>query len=256
VVGRRGEVGVNALLASISVSSVTRWFTDGANWRGANGIPHRLAEHVQLSAVALAVACLVAVPIGIVLGHLGKGGLVALNVANVGRAIPSLAILIVAVPLVGIGQKPAYLALIALAVPPILTNTYVAMRQVDPEVKDAARGMGMTGLQMVTRVELRLALPLTLAGVRTSAFQVIATATLAAEVAAGGLGRYIVDGLAVRDDTQVFAGALLVVVLALLVEGLFAGLQRVLVPSAVRGPRSYTPDPLLEDTNETLHLAA
>jgi osmoprotectant transport system permease protein len=248
---------MSVVLAHVSIGSLYRWFNDPAHWRGDNGLPHRLFQHVELCVVALALACVVAIPVGVVLGHLGKGGLVALNLANIGRAIPSLAILVVAVPIVGIGAKPAYVALIALAIPPILTNTYVAMRQVDGEVKDAARGMGMTGTQMVSRVELRLALPLILAGVRISAFQVIATATLAAEVAAGGLGRYIVDGLAVRDDTQIFAGALVVVILALLVEGMFAGLQRALVPAALRRPRSYTPDPHLEDkTHETLDFAA
>jgi osmoprotectant transport system permease protein len=245
------------ILASLSLTSVFDWYTNSAHWHGTDGLPHRLGEHASICAVALFAACVVAIPIGLVLGHLGRGGLVALNVANVGRAIPSLAILVVAVPLVGIGEKPAYIALFALAVPPILTNTYVGMRQVDPEVRDAARGMGMTGTQMVTRVELRLALPLILAGLRTSTFQVIATATLAAEVAAGGLGRYIVDGLAIRDDTEVFAGALTVVVLALIVEGLFAGLQRGLVPASLRTHSRHIHDPSMEDhPNETVHLAA
>jgi osmoprotectant transport system permease protein len=237
-------------LAALSAASVFRWFTDRAHWHGGDGLPHRLSEHVSICAIALVAACVVAIPVGVVLGHLGRGGLIALNVANVGRAIPSLAILVVAVPLVGIGEKPAYVALFALAVPPILTNTYVGMREIDPEVRDAARGMGMTGIQMVTRVELRLALPLVLAGLRTSTFQVIATATLAAEVAAGGLGRYIVDGLATRDDTQVFAGALTVVVLALIAEGLFAGLQRGVTPASLRRPRRYIPDQSMEDLSQ------
>ena len=247
---------MSPLLAHLSLAAVARWFADGAHWRGTDGLLHRLSEHLVLSAVPIVIGCAIAIPVGLVLGHLGRGGAVALNVANVGRAVPSLAILVVAVPFVGIGAKPAYVALVALAVPPILTNTYVAMRQVDPQIKDAARGMGMTGRQMVTRVEVRLALPLILAGVRTSTFQVIATATLAAEVAAGGLGRLIVDGLAVRDDTQVFAGALAVATLALLVEALFAGLQRALVPATLRTRRSSTPNPSLEDiSDETLTAA-
>jgi osmoprotectant transport system permease protein len=244
------------VLAHLSLGAVAHWFADGAHWSGTNGLVHRLREHAVLSAVPVIIGCAVAMPIGVVLGHLGRGGAVALNLANIGRAIPSLAILVVAVPFVGIGAKPAYVALIALAIPPILTNTYVAMRQVDPQVKDAARGVGMTGVQMVRLVELRLALPLILAGVRISTFQVIATATLAAEVAAGGLGRLIVDGLAVRDDTQVFAGALAVAALALLVEALFAGLQRALVPATLRTRRGSTPNPSLEDiSNETLTAA-
>jgi osmoprotectant transport system permease protein len=224
------------VLASVSPSSLAHWFTDGANWRGAEGLPHRLTQHVEISAVALAVACLVALPIGVLLGHAGRGGLLALNLANIGRAIPSLAILVVAVPLVGIGDKPAYVALIALAIPPILTNTYVGMREADRDARDAAKGMGMTSAQVMRRIELPLALPLILAGIRTSTFQVIATATLAAEVAAGGLGRYIVDGLATRDDTRVFAGALVVVMLALVVEALIATLQRALIAPPLRRP--------------------
>jgi osmoprotectant transport system permease protein len=245
------------LVAAVSITSVAHWFNDPDHWNGANGVPHRLGEHIQLSLAALVVACLVAIPIGVVLGHVGRGGLVAQNVANLGRAVPSLAILVIAVPIVGIGPKPAYLALTALALPPILTNTYVGMRQVDPEVREAARGMGMTSRQMITGVELPLALPLVLAGVRTSAFQVIATATLAAEVAAGGLGRYIVDGMAIRDDTQVVCGALLVVALALVVEGAIAGLQRTLIPSPLRNPTRSTDDSLLEETDhEILDQAA
>jgi osmoprotectant transport system permease protein len=252
----RDESLVNVVLAHLSLGAVARWFADGAHWRGADGLVHRLAEHAVLSAVPIIIGCAVAIPVGVALGHHGRGGAVALNLANIGRAIPSLAILVVAVPFVGIGAKPAYVALVALAIPPILTNTYVGMRQIDPQIRDAARGMGMTSLQMVQHVELRLALPLILAGVRTSTFQVIATATLAAEVAAGGLGRLIVDGLAVRDDTQVFAGALTVAALALFVEALFAGLQRALVPATLRTRRSSTPDPSLEDTsNETLTAA-
>lgn len=247
---------MSVVLAHLSLGAVEHWFTNSAHWQGPNGLVHRLREHAVLSAVPIVIGCALAVPIGVVLGHLGRGGAVALNLANIGRAIPSLAILVVAVPFVGIGAKPAYVALVALAIPPILTNTYVAMREVDPQIKEAARGMGMTAGQMVRQVELRLALPLILAGVRTSTFQVIATATLAAEVAAGGLGRLIVDGLAVRDDTQVFAGALAVVALALFVEALFAGLQRALVPATLRSGRSSTPNPSLEDiSNETLTAA-
>jgi osmoprotectant transport system permease protein len=241
---------VNLVLAHISLSGVAHWFGDAAHWRGGNGLVHRLREHAVLSAVPILAGCVAAIPLGVLLGHHGRGGAVALNLANIGRAIPSLAILIVAVPFVGIGAGPAYVALFALAIPPILTNTYVGMSQVDPQIKDAARGMGMTGLQMVRHVELRLALPLILAGVRTSTFQVIATATLAAEVAAGGLGRFIVDGLAVRDDTEVFAGALAVALVALVVEAVFAGLQRALVPATLRARRSSTFNPTLEDISD------
>jgi osmoprotectant transport system permease protein len=175
-------------------------------------------------------------------------------VANVGRAVPSLAILIIAVPIVGIGARPAELALIALAIPPLLTNTYVGVSGVDDDVRDAARGIGMTAWQTTTRVELPMALPLVLAGLRTAAFQVVATATLAAVVASGGLGRYIVDGLAVRDDTQVVCGSLLVLGLALIVEVAIAGLQRWLVPAPLRAPNRVITDEQLEESLDAIQL--
>ena len=159
-------------------------------------MPHRLLEHVELSAGAVLTAAVIALPIGLVLGHLRKGGAVAVNVANVGRALPSLALLILAQDIFGIGVRPAYVALVALALPPIVTNTFIGVRDVDADVREAARGMGMRGSQMLWRVELPLAMPLVVAGVRTAAVNVVATATLAAIIAGGGLGRFIVDGVA------------------------------------------------------------
>lgn len=200
------------------LADVVDWFARAETWQGPAGVPHRLAEHLQLSAVSLAIALAVAVPIGLVLGHTGRGGALAVNLANVGRALPSFAILVVMVQITGIGTTPAYVALVALAIPPILTNTYVGMREVDADVKEAAHGMGMTAAQLLGRVEAPLALPLIMAGVRTSAVQVVATATLAAVVASGGLGRYIVDGFANQDHPQIFAGALLVAALSLAVD--------------------------------------
>jgi osmoprotectant transport system permease protein len=134
----------------------------------------------------------------------------------------------------GIGGKPAYIALVALAVPPIVTNSYTGIRQVDPDVREAARGMGMTGASILRRVELPMAVPLIMAGVRTAGVQVVATATLAAVVAWGGLGRYIIDGLAQRDMVQVFSGALIVAVVSMLTEIALGGVQRVLTPSGIR----------------------
>ena len=178
--------------------------------------------------------------------------------ANIGRAIPSLAILIIAVPIVGIGPRPAEVAMIALAIPPLLTNAYVGMTNVDEDIRDAARGLGMNGWQAVWRAELPNALPLVLAGLRTASFQVIATATLAAEVASGGLGQYITQGLAVRDDVQVVCGSLLVVGLAVGVEILIAGLQRLVVPAPLRNPSRYTTDEQREESSDAkvLDLAA
>jgi osmoprotectant transport system permease protein len=216
-------VGQSQSGGPVIVTEVIRWFGGGAHWQGQDGVPTRLLEHIVISAEAMAVASVIALPLAIGLGHRGRGGFLAVNVSNIGRAVPSFAILVLAaqVPAIGVGDNAALLALIALALPPIVTNTYVGMTTVDPDVKEAAVAMGMSGRQLLWRVELPLALPLMLAGLRTSTVQVIATATLAAEVAAGGLGRYIVDGIAESDYTQVWAGALLVGLLALSVDGLF-----------------------------------
>jgi osmoprotectant transport system permease protein len=165
-----------------------------------------------------------------VLGHTGRGGSLAINLSNLGRAVPSFAIIVLAASIVGIGAKPAYIALVALAVPPMVTNTYTAIRGVDDEVREAAVGMGLTGPQVLRRVEVPMGLPLIMAGIRTSGVQVVATATLAALVGWGGLGRYIIDGLATRDFVEVFAGAVLVAALSLLVEIALGLLQRAVVP--------------------------
>jgi osmoprotectant transport system permease protein len=247
-------VAVSVIAASVSPHAVFAWFDDRHHWHGADGIPHRLVQHVTLCAVSLLIAGAVALPIGIVLGHLRKGGVVAQNLANVGRAIPSLAILIIAVPFLGIGNKPAELALVALALPPLLTNAYVGMSQVDDELREAARGMGMTGWQAIRRVELPVAMPLIMAGLRTATFNVIATATLAAEIASGGLGQFISTGLEVNDNVEIVCGALLVVALALTVELSLAGLQRVVVAAPLRRPTSYTTDDQLEESLDATAL--
>ncbi len=189
------------------------WFTDGDHWSGNSGIPNRLIEHLQLSIVAMLIALVIALPIGLILGHTRRGGNVAVNVSNIGRAVPSFALLVLGAQLWGIGEiagmsKAALLALIALAIPPIITNTYVGMSEVDEGVRDSAKGVGMRSSQRMLKVELPIALPLVMAGIRISVLQVVATATLAAVVASGGLGRFIVDGIAVRDFPRVFAGAL------------------------------------------------
>lgn len=216
------------------LSMVVAWFGDPANWAGSSGIPTRLLEHVKISAESVAIAMVIALPVGIVLGHYGRFGGVALNISNVGRALPSFGILVIAFQVFGLGDLPVILALTALAVPPMVTNSYVAMREVDPDIKEAARGMGYRELAQVVRVELPLAVPLVMAGIRTSAVQVVATATLAAIIAGGGLGRYIIDGYGQQIYTEVFAGAVLVALLALATELSLAGLERVLVPRGIR----------------------
>jgi osmoprotectant transport system permease protein len=216
------------------LQSVWQWVTDPAHQQGPDGIPTRLGEHLHLSIESVVLGALIALPVGIVLGHYGRFGNLAINISNVGRAVPSFGILVIAFQVFGLGDLPIILALTALAIPPMVTNSYVALREVDPDVKDAARGMGYRELAQLIRVELPLAVPLIMAGVRTSAVQVVATATLAALVAGGGLGRYIVDGLARDDQPRLVAGALLVAGLALATELLLAGLQRLLVPRGLR----------------------
>jgi osmoprotectant transport system permease protein len=209
------------------VDQTISWFGDGSHWQGAFGVPARLEEHLVFSAAATVAALALTFPLAVWLGHVRRGGFVAVNVANVGRAVPSLGILLLAVQWLGlkewplIGSVTAWIALTALALSPILTNTYIGMRDVADPIRESARAMGMTGWQQAWRVELPLALPLALAGLRTAAVQVVATATLAAPVGAGGLGRFIVDGLAVRDFAEVVAGALLVAALALVVDAAF-----------------------------------
>ena len=173
-------------------------------------------------------------PSACVTGHTGRGGLIATNVSNLGRAIPSLTFLGVAFFIFGIGNKPALVALVALAVAPMVTNTYTAIRGVDPEVRESAMGMGLTGFQVLRRVEVPMGLPLIMAGIRTSGVQVVATATLAAYVGGGGLGRFIRSGLATRDFVELFAGALLVALLSLATEVALGAVQRAVVPKGLQ----------------------
>lgn len=214
--------------------NVVQWFANPAHWSGADGIPTRLVEHVELSAVSVAIGAVIALPIGIVLGHYGRFGGLAMSLSNVGRAVPSIALLILAFQIFGLGNTPIIVALVALAIPPMLTNTYVALREVDPDVREAARGMGFREPAQILRVELPLAVPLVMAGIRTSAVQVVATATLAALIAGGGFGRYIIDGFGQQDYTKLVAGGVLVALLALGTEAMLSALERVLVPRGLR----------------------
>jgi len=213
---------------------VARWFADGSHWQGDFGIPNRLLEHVELSGASILAAAIIALPIGIGLGHLRRGGIVAINVANVGRAVPSFALLVIAFELVGLGWPPAFIALVALGIPPMVTNSYIGMGEVDADIREAARGMGMRERAVLFRVELPIALPFVMARIRTSAVNVVATATLAALVGWGGLGRFIIDGFSQRDDAQKIAGGLLVAILSILIELSLTGLQRLSVPKGLR----------------------
>ncbi|MCU0283364.1 MAG: ABC transporter permease [Candidatus Nanopelagicales bacterium] len=217
------------------------WFTDPAHWSGPNGIPVRTWEQVLMSTLAMGIALGVALPVAVLLGHLRRGVLLATNLSNVGRAVPTLGVLIIlaSVPSIGVGDTAAVLALALFAIPPLMTNTVAGMTSVDPDVLDAGRAMGMTAGQRLLRVELPLAAPLILAGIRTAAVQVVATASLAALVGGGGLGRYVVDGFALQDGTLILAGAILTALLAITTEGLFALLERVATPRALLARQAH-----------------
>ena len=217
------------------VNEVIAWLTDPAQWSGPEGIPVRTLQHLGYSLLATAIAAAIALPIGVLIGHTGRGAVFAVNLTNLGRAIPTLGIILLVFILAGFGIVPVLVALTALAVPPIVTNSYVGVRSVDPEVREAAEGMGMRGRQVLWRVELPVAMPLIMAGIRTSTVQVVATATLAAVVGLGGLGRYLIDGLSQRDLPQVVGGAILVAVLSLLTELVLGRVQSMVVSQGLAG---------------------
>jgi osmoprotectant transport system permease protein len=212
------------------------WLVDSANWSGPDGIPVRLGQHLWYSGLALLLATLIALPLGLLIGHTGRGAFLAVNSANAARALPTLGLLVLVVLVLGIGLVPVLVALVALAVPPILVNTYEGIRGVDADLKDAAKGMGMTGRQVLLRVEAPVALPLILLGMRTAAIHIVSTATIAAITSLGGLGRFIIDGLARRDYETVVGGAFLVVLLAIATQALFALVLRVVVSPGLRRP--------------------
>jgi osmoprotectant transport system permease protein len=221
------------------LASVAAWLGDPAHWQGGDAIPTRVLEHLELSGASLAIAAAIALPLGLAVGHSGRGTFLALNLANIGRALPSLAILGLALPLTiqvfhQLDFWPTLVALVALAVPPILTNAAIGIREVDRDAVEVARGVGMSGPQVLARVELPMALPVLLGGIRTAAVQVVATATLGAYVAGGGLGRYIIDGIALQDAERVFVGALLVALLALLTDAVLGWLERRAVSPGLR----------------------
>lgn len=204
------------------------WLVSGEQWTGSDGIGHRLAEHLQYSLLATLVAAAIALPIGLLIGHTGRGAFIAINLSSFGRALPTVGLVVLVFLAGGLSMWPVYIALVALAVPSIVTNTYAGMTAVDPEVRDAARGQGMRRHQVLLQVELPLALPLIMTGLRLALIQVVATATIAAYVSFGGLGRYVFDGLAQRDLVAVLGGAVLVALVAVVLDLALSALQRVL----------------------------
>lgn len=221
------------------LGELVAWFANPETWSGRNGIPIRLWEHVSLAAAALAVGTLIALPLGLLIGHTGRGALAVVSIANIGRAIPSLGWFgIVFVPALelglGLGFWPSLIALVPLAIPPIVTNTYTGLREVDRDLVEAARGMGMREWQILRRLEIPVALPVILAGIRTSAVQVVATATLAAVIAGGTLGQLILIGINIGDDVQIVGAAILVALLAIVTELSFAAIQRAATSPGLR----------------------
>jgi len=223
------------------LTNIGAWLTDPAHWSGPGGIPQRILEHLLYSGVSLLIAAAIAIPLGIFVGHTGRAKW-AVSLANSLRAVPSLGLLF-AVAL-WLGPKiannlayviPSVIVLVLLAVPPILSGTYSGIEEVDPAARDAAKGMGMRGGEVLRRVELPCALPLLLSGVRSAALQVIATATIAASISLGGLGRFLIDGLSVSDYAQMAGGAVLVALLALLVDGVLSLVQRTVVSPGLPG---------------------
>jgi len=221
-----------------ALGQAVTWLNDPLNWSGPHGIPALTAEHLLMSVIAVLIAALIALPIGIWLGHRGRGGAAVVVIANTSRALPTFALLLLfASSAIGFGDRPLVLAAAIFAIPPILTNTYTGLLEVDQDIREAARGMGMSGARSLAVVELPLALPLIGAGLRTAAVQVIATVPLAGLVGGGGLGPIIVTGLATRRFGEVLAGGLLVIGLCLAAEAAFAGTQRLLTPTPMRPPR-------------------
>jgi osmoprotectant transport system permease protein len=230
------------------LNSIGGWLTDPAHWTGPNGIPQRILEHLIYSGISLVIAALIAIPLGVIVGHSGRAKW-TVSLANSLRAVPSLGLLF-AVAL-WLGPKiasslayviPSVIVLVLLAVPPILSGTYAGIQGVDPAARDAAMGMGMRGGEVLRKVELPCALPLLLSGVRSATLQVIATATIAASISLGGLGRYLIDGLSVSDYAQMASGAILVAALALVMDGILSIVQRTAVSPGLTGKFRNTRD--------------
>jgi osmoprotectant transport system permease protein len=211
------------------------YLTDSFNWSGNEGIWARIVEHLWYTFAALGLSVVIGLPIGLRIGHTRRGAFLAINLGNAARALPSLGLLMIAVLLTNqIGFLPVLIALVALGIPPILASTYAGLSGVDPATIDAARGMGMTGREILTKVEIPIGLPLIISGIRSATLQIVSTATIAALVSLGGLGRYVVDGLKLRDFPQMFTGALLVALVALLLDALFALIGRVTVSPGLK----------------------
>jgi osmoprotectant transport system permease protein len=226
------------------IEETAAWLSDPVNWTGAAGIPTRMVEHLLVSFAALALAIAIALPIGLLVGHTKRGASLAVNLANLGRALPTLALITIVLPLtsaidpqLGFKYYPTIFALVILGIPPILVNTYVGISGVDPDLVESARGMGLRERQILRRVEMPVSLPILAGGIRSAATQIVATATLGAIFGGGGLGRYLVEGIAQFDNGKIFGGVTLVAFLCLATEGVFAIAQRRVTSPGLAQPR-------------------
>ncbi len=217
------------------------WLGDPAHWQGPGGIPARLMEHILLAAASLAGALAIGIPAGLWVGHTRRGAAVAVNLANIGRAVPTLAVIGVVLPMtaaldpqLGFKVYPTLIAMVVLAVPLILVNAYAGVAGVDRDLVEAARGMGMDGRQVLFDVEIPVALPVIAGGVKSAAVVIVATATLGAIFGSGGLGRFLVEGIAQNDDGMIFGGAVLVAALAVATELTFGALERAVTSPGLR----------------------
>ena len=229
------------------MDALVGYATDPASWTGTTGIPNRLVEHLVLCVLAVAVAALIALPAGLYIGHTGRYSVLGINLANIGRAIPSYAVMVMILPValslaptlgyapqLGLSFLPIFLAMVLLAIPPILVGAFAGIREVDRDLVESARGMGLTERQILGRIELPIASPIIVGGFRTAMLQVIATATIGAILSGGGLGRFIIDGIARRDDGMLYMGVVLVGGLAIGVDLGMSWLQRRLTPRGLR----------------------
>ncbi|GGG46521.1 glycine/betaine ABC transporter permease [Kocuria dechangensis] len=216
------------------LASALAWLADPDSWSGSGGIPTRLLEHLAYSGLTLLLALAVAVPLGLWVGHTGRGSGVVVALAGALRALPTLGLLTLFTLLLGLGLMPPVVALVLLAVPPILSGAYAGIANVSPALKDAGTALGMTGGQVLARVELPTALPVILGGIRSAALQVVATVTVVAYINLGGLGRYLIDGLAVRDYSRMLGSVVLVALLALAVDAVLALVQRLATSPGLR----------------------
>jgi osmoprotectant transport system permease protein len=227
------------------LGEVAAWFVDPGTWSGRDGIPVRLWEHLWISGASLAGSIAIGLPLGLAIGHTGRGAGAVVAIANIGRAVPSLGLMglafLLLLPLgLGVGPLPTIVALVALGIPPIVVNAYVGLREVDRDLVEAARGMGMREREVLGGIEVPIAMPVILAGVRTTAVQIVATATLAAAIGGGTLGQLIYIGFNVGDQVRIFGAALVVAALSIATELTFAWIQRAATSPGLR-PRGYLP---------------